>query len=961
MGDYFRVNAAQVRPVWRSDGSGLRRAQVGAAFALTGHLASSTRPGQVAMPTGTGKTAVISLTPFLIPTERLLVIAPGTLVRDQIVEELRSLATLRATDSVIGDMAGPTVHAAKHRITTVAQWEDLARFDAVVGTPMCLSGAIEGVAPPPADLFDLAVFDEAHHTPARTWEAILDQFPTARAGLFTATPYRRDLRALPGQLCFSYSLHDAITDGVYEPVQFRAVVVPPGGDRDRALASAARDRLADPAHVAAGSQLLVRAGRIAGARSLVEVYRQLGVTIEVIDSQHSLTHVRRVVARLRAGELQGVATVGLLGEGFDLPTLKIAAYHDRHRSLPATLQFIGRVARTHASGGPAELLAVRQDVEDETRALYQEDASWSELLPALADTAIADERDRRIYLQGFDPPPPDSFSLHALAPARESEVFELSHDAIDLTVDIDTLAGAEVWWSSTDDIGDLRALVTRRRDRPSWMRTGTLDGISYDLHLVVHDRTRRLLFISSPTPATRRDLLTAIGAPPVRPVAPESLNRLLYSVSLMSYSSVGLRSARGSGVRQPSYKTVAGSSVQQAVLPTEAMAFGVGHLIGRYRDDSGHIEAIGVSIAKGKVWTPGASTLLGFRRWCSWAGDLLNATVQTGRGAPLLDVPMPRRLATYPPNPVAVVLHHKAIDGSLVVKVEPDQTVDLLALRVEPELINNQECLLRFSYDGTELGRLRVTVPGTCEAIGSDIEIIDRATGEVMNLADVLADFPPMIYFADGSGAVGATVYVARSDLPPLGPGIAESIDWTGVDIRAEARVKDATLLTVQQRTITWIASSAPDVVIVKDDGSGEMADLIVIDATDDEHAKVSLLHCKYSSEDLPGLRVADLYEVVGQAIRSAQWTAVGTIWPELLRRLESRTVTSVVQGDTDRLHRLLEVWTTRPPAVDCTIAIVQPGLRVGDLASSNNCQTLLVATQGWIEGHAASLRVIGS
>ena len=34
-----------------------------------------------------------------------------------------------------------------------------------------------------------------------------------------------------------------------------------------------------------------------------------------------------------------------LGEGFDLPDLKVAALHDIHKSLAVTLQFIGRFTR----------------------------------------------------------------------------------------------------------------------------------------------------------------------------------------------------------------------------------------------------------------------------------------------------------------------------------------------------------------------------------------------------------------------------------------------------------------------------------------------------------------------------------------------------------------------------------------------------------------------------------------
>ena len=69
----------------------------------------------------------------------------------------------------------------------------------------------------------------------------------------------------------------------------------------------------------------------------------------------------------------------MLGEGFDLPALKVAAIHDPQRSLAVTLQFVGRFARTSSGGsyGPASVFVARSelDVDTKLRALYAEDAT----------------------------------------------------------------------------------------------------------------------------------------------------------------------------------------------------------------------------------------------------------------------------------------------------------------------------------------------------------------------------------------------------------------------------------------------------------------------------------------------------------------------------------------------------------------------------------------------------------
>lgn len=128
----------------------------------------------------------------------------------------------------------------------------IEQYDVVVGTPSVLSPAIEGVHEPPNDLFDLIIFDEAHHTPAASYEALLRAFPNALAVLLTATPFRRDRQGLPRLNVYTYGLGQALTDGVLAPVTFIPIDVAVGGAddaRDVALAVAVRARMDRREHV----------------------------------------------------------------------------------------------------------------------------------------------------------------------------------------------------------------------------------------------------------------------------------------------------------------------------------------------------------------------------------------------------------------------------------------------------------------------------------------------------------------------------------------------------------------------------------------------------------------------------------------------------------------------------------------------------------------------------------------
>jgi len=60
------------------------------------------------------------------------------------------------------------------------------------------------------------------------------------------------------------------------------------------------------------------------------------------------TEKARVIEALKEGKVRIIACVDMLGEGFDLPRLKIAGLHDRQASETVTLQFIGRFTRSQS-------------------------------------------------------------------------------------------------------------------------------------------------------------------------------------------------------------------------------------------------------------------------------------------------------------------------------------------------------------------------------------------------------------------------------------------------------------------------------------------------------------------------------------------------------------------------------------------------------------------------------------
>ena len=92
----------------------------------------------------------------------------------------------------------------------------------------------------------------------------------------------------------------------------------------------------------------------------------------------------------------------MLGEGFDLPELKIAAFHDIRKSLAVTLQLAGRFTRSRPDLGEATFIAniANVEVRDELRKLYRRDTDWNFLLPQLSDGMIQEQVGVRECLEG---------------------------------------------------------------------------------------------------------------------------------------------------------------------------------------------------------------------------------------------------------------------------------------------------------------------------------------------------------------------------------------------------------------------------------------------------------------------------------------------------------------------------------------------------------------------------------
>lgn len=107
---YFSSNYNRINyPISSHTIRGLRNAQLGAIYAIGSHFTVYDEPALIVMPTGSGKTAVLNLSAYLLRANRVLVISSSVLVRGQIVDEFSTLKTLKASSVFHQELAIPTV------------------------------------------------------------------------------------------------------------------------------------------------------------------------------------------------------------------------------------------------------------------------------------------------------------------------------------------------------------------------------------------------------------------------------------------------------------------------------------------------------------------------------------------------------------------------------------------------------------------------------------------------------------------------------------------------------------------------------------------------------------------------------------------------------------------------------------------------------------------------------------
>lgn len=957
--------------------NGLRRAQHGALQAVGAHFTSSHEPCLLVLPTGSGKTAVMTAIPFFVPEPgplRVLVLTPSRVVRKQVAEEFRSLSNLRAT-GILTTASAPKVLELKRSCQTPTDWADLRDYDVVVSTQFPVSPREGRVCPPPPDLFQLVLVDEAHHASADTWKRALDALPDARHVLLTATPYRRDRRELKANLIYAYSLRQAVADHVFQPIQFIPVSSEFGED-DQRLCEAARELVETDRQSQKEARIIVRTDRVKHAEALVELYRQHDLRIEALHAETG-KHLDRILSQLEAGELDGIVAVGMLGEGFDLPSLKIAVVHTPHKSLASTLQFVGRIARQAPERyGAPRFLAVPRAVNDMTSALYGEDPDWAELIPNLADAAIDGERGHRRFVKRFDrrDGTADTISLYGLRPYLSGTVYDLE-DPVNLTAPI-KIKGTTLLTHEVIENGSLAVFVTGRPDEPRWAGHGDLMYSDFHLTVYYHHAEAKLLLEHSTNDEVAKVIRTQLAGPQCAPVSKGRLSGVLNGQEVV-YVQLGLGKTGALGDSVADYTSYSSSGdLARAVQATAARVSTPHHVFAKV-DGARYVGFSG----SGKVYSNYRGTLEQFLTWSHSVTSIVDNSDGILRLPGLPEDFQTQPVDQLPAGPIAVAFDHETYQRNAQFRWNDGQSLDILDATLDVHHADQYTVILDVldAYGQRRCGihyDCRRKLPLVPHGSGdSALVILDNAGGltETLSFGSYLQRYPLTFFLQDGSTIFGNELKPLSnqySDLPD--ECYVDQVDnWDGCEVlkefwtEGEDRSLYAGHLSVQDAVVLHAQQTLDDPWVLIDHGKGEMADVIAIGRAG-TRLRLQFYHCKGAKppqkapknrRPLMGRRVDDLYEVTGQAIKGTRWVRHPLLIDEFRRRLGERMFE--VAGRDEEFRAWLDQANVMQ--FDYEMLVAQPALRVFERQKHHpdRCTRLLLAAWAWTQGQNVRFSVL--
>lgn len=352
------------------------------------HFATSDERAVEQIPVGCGKTGLITLLPFGCAQGRVLVIAPNLTICDQLADAFDVTQPDKCSYTRFNIIDDVTKGPWRAVLNSAGNHSDLDAHITVTNIHQLNAGGGRWLKDLPADFFSLIIVDEGHHNAAPSWQGVFDYFPDAKIISVTATPFRADDLPVEGEMIYAYPIGQAMREGYIKNIQSSNVAPSEleftyrGEPRTHKLEEvlALREEawfnkgvaLAEPCNISIvnGSiewlkhlrknghhhQIIAVACSVDHARAIRHLYEERGLRAQEIYSAMPDLQKTAIKSKLRdTHELDVIVQVQMLGEGFDHPSLSVAAVFRPYKSLSPYIQFVGRIMRVNVQDAPGHL------------------------------------------------------------------------------------------------------------------------------------------------------------------------------------------------------------------------------------------------------------------------------------------------------------------------------------------------------------------------------------------------------------------------------------------------------------------------------------------------------------------------------------------------------------------------------------------------------------------------------
>lgn len=946
--NYIKEDQATRKP-------GLRSPQIGAIHSIMSHIENADERGIIVLPTGTGKTETMISTLVANKCTKVLVSVPSDSLRTQISDSFKKLGILRKLGVIPENIKNPIIGIINTKFKSINEYDlFVEKCNVVITTMSILSGLPVELRKKMSDDFSHYFVDEAHHSEAPTWKLFIESFSHNKVFLFTATPFRNDNKKIDGKIIFNFPLRKAQEQGYYKKINFIPIREYNKEDADRVIADKAVEQLRLDRKNKLDHILMARCSSKNRANEIFEYYK-IHKDLKPIVVYNNIARLDKKIKAIKKREHKIIICVNMLGEGFDLPELKLAAIHDERQSIPIMLQFIGRFTRTSSKNiGEATFITntAYPPIKEELNSLYNRGSDWNVLLPKFSDGITQKQIDFNEFLEGFQSVEKSDIPFHSIHPAMSAIVYNSNHIKWYPERWKKGISNIDKYQHQFFDINEEHktlVIVLGKTTNVEWGNFDVTKNISWEMitiHWDYRPKDRNLIFIhSSFKNLASKTLLKEIFGNNISQIEGDNIFRVLDDLKRYTIYNFGGRRGIGKDI---SFQSFFGKNVEDGLQELQQKTleknnvFGVGYI-------NGESQSMGCS-QKGKIWSYLRGNLKELIHWCQYIGTklidesintdtILNHTIKSRNiiKRPIYKTPL---FIDWNPS-VYQFTEGKYIFTDFVTGKSVDLSESELIV-VETKGAENikfkwssslGECLFELVLGSftDEQGKERAKYEFK-KVKGLDITV---SFGKYeFSLTEFFQEDSPVIYFHDTSYLYKTRYTEPKDTIPSINKSNFTEIDWGDLDISKESMGFDI----INKNSIQYFffqKIKAEYEIVYNDDNAGEIADLIGI-RREKNIIYIHLFHLKYAKEGKVSGRIDNFYELCGQAQKSLNWKHydIKRFFDHLLKRISTKN--RILKGTEELLEEIKTnaLWEMQ---VNFEISIVQPGVNWDSMSESIN------------------------